>query len=354
MRLYPALLPLLAALALGACASDDSDAAPQPETGEEAELAAAKPLGAEPSGPATRYPIVLVHGFTGSRKLWNFVGVPEALRKDGHGKGPDEFRVFPAELPPFGRPDDNATVLAKQIDQVLASTGADKVNLIAHSKGGLDARAVVSARGYGDRVASLVTVASPHRGTRIADVALGLLDASGADAAVDKLLSVWTLSLSREEFLGNEDILGAMTDMAETNADAWNTAHPDDQRVYYQSWAGVSNVGGLPHPLGSDHEWETCQRKGYLRINGRDVPRDRMDLKLIPIASIVAHGLDLEPNDGMATVSSSIWGDFQGCIPADHQDDVGRTGVKGFDSRSGFDHVRFYRQIAFDLGRRGF
>lgn len=346
---------MLLGLGLAGCASDEAEE-PAAEAGEEQELFAAKsrPLGPEPAGHGTQYPIVLVHGFTGSRSLWNFVDVPEALRQDGHGgsEGPAEFRVFHAELPPFGRPDDNAAVLAEQVAQVLARTGASRVNLIAHSKGGLDARAFISLYNQ-DRVASLTTVASPHRGTRVADAALGLLGGP-IDDAVDHLLGLWTLSLSRDEFLGREDIRGALSDMAEHNADAWNAAHPDDPGVFYQSWAGVSHVAALPHPRGSDHVWNVCQQKGYLRVAGQDVPRDRMDAKLVPIAALVAHGTDLLPNDGMALVSSSIWGEFRGCIPADHQDDVGRRNTTGADSRSGFQHVRFYRQVAFDLAARGY
>lgn len=348
------VMSLLVVLAGCSGGDEEADAA---EVGDEQELAAAAahPLGPEPSGKGTRYPIVLVHGFTGSRTLWNFVDVPEALRRDGHGgtKGPAEARVFHAELPPFGRPDDNAIVLSKQIDDVLARTGATRVNLIAHSKGGLDARAFVSLHNDDDRVASLTTIASPHHGTRVADAALGLIDGTRSDSAIDHLLTLWTLSLSRDEFIGREDIRGALSDMAERNADAWNAAHPDDPRVLYQSWAGVSFVGGLPHPKGSDFIWQACQQKGYVRVAGQDVPRDRMDLKLVPGASLVAHGTALLPNDGLSLVSSSMWGQFRGCIPADHQDDVGRPGQSGADSRSGFQHVRFYRQIAFELAARG-
>src|SRR5206468_12628217 len=64
--------------------------------------------------------------------------------------------------------------LAKQIDDTLAATGADKVNIIAHAMGGLDARYVITTLGYGDRVASLTTMSTPHRGAALADFALSL------------------------------------------------------------------------------------------------------------------------------------------------------------------------------------
>ena len=49
-------------------------------------------------------------------------------------------------------------------------------------------------------------------------------------------------------------------------------------------------------------------------------------------------GLD-RPNDGLVPVDSAIWGEFLGCIPADHFDQIGQ--ILGL---SDFDHQRFYRQ----------
>src|SRR6185295_1663942 len=86
-----------------------------------------------------------------------------------------------------------AQAIAKQIDTILARTGKAKVNLVGHSQGGLDARILASPNGlkYGDRIASVTTVATPHRGTKVADAALGLLQflpASTVDDVTDALL----------------------------------------------------------------------------------------------------------------------------------------------------------------------
>ncbi|HSO39414.1 MAG TPA: alpha/beta fold hydrolase [Labilithrix sp.] len=326
----------LVAIMLGGCAAPEASDPDQGDTADELQLA--KPLGPDPHGKAARYPIVLVHGFTGSRTLWNFVDVPEALAQDGH-------RVFHTQLHPFGTPDENAKVLSAQVDEVLRTTGAARVNLVAHSKGGLDARAYISNFKAGDKVASLTTIASPNHGTAIADVALKLLPGS-ADGALEAISKVWTHHFSTDDLAAGNDIRGALESMAEKNAEAWGRAHPDDARVHYQSWAGVSNVLGIRGPKDED----SCEGKGFMR----DAPRDRMDLKLVASALIVGHGTQLLPNDGLSTVESSKHGEFLGCIPADHQDDVGRPGDTGVDSRSGFDHVRFYRQVAFDLAKRGF
>jgi len=74
----------------------------------------------------------------------------------------------------------------------------------------------------------------------------------------------------------------------------------------------------------------------------------------VPGAAFVAHGWELRPNDGMATVESAKWGNFRGCIPADHLDEVGQVGHHGKLRWTGFDHLRFYRNVAFDLAAQGF
>src|SRR5690606_11822819 len=61
---------------------------------------------------------------------------------------------------------------AERIDHIFDETKADAVNLVAFSAGGLDARHLVSDRGYADRVAALVTVSTPHHGTGLCDYLL--------------------------------------------------------------------------------------------------------------------------------------------------------------------------------------
>ena len=53
---------------------------------------------------------------------------------------------------------------------------ARKVNIIAHSMGGLDARYAIAKLGLADRVASLVTIGTPHLGTPLANLGARLSD----------------------------------------------------------------------------------------------------------------------------------------------------------------------------------
>src|SRR3954466_12517918 len=59
-----------------------------------------------------------------------------------------------------------------QVTDILKETGAAKGHIIAHSMGGLDARAMIARLGMADKVASLTTIGTPHHGTSFADFKL--------------------------------------------------------------------------------------------------------------------------------------------------------------------------------------
>ncbi len=68
---------------------------------------------------------------------------------------------------------DSGREIADRIQQILKETGCGKVNIIAHSKGGLDSRYAISKLGMAPYVASLTTINTPHRGCEFADYLLG-------------------------------------------------------------------------------------------------------------------------------------------------------------------------------------
>lgn len=294
------------------------------------------PLGPEPGGDSTIHPLVLAHGFDASpRNRWGFYEVAETLAADGHA-------VHVAEVPPYDAVAVRAEHLARHIDTTLAETGADRVNLVAHSMGGLDARYVVSVLGYADRVASVTTISTPHRGAAVADVALGLMPGP-LDKVINLLATAWGRTYS--EVANDSHVRAAMEAISEDGAAAFNDEVKDAPGVTYLSWAGVSSVLGISNP----RDAAACGT--LLRHPGTS---DRMHATLVPMAGFTAHGTRLDPNDGMVTVESAKWGQFQGCIPADHLDEVGQPKHDRPDEHAGFDHLRFYRNLAFDLAARGF
>lgn len=263
---------------------------------------------------STRFPILLVHGWTGFSNIGPldyFYGVPGTLRERG-------YPVAVAVLDPYNSVEVRSAELSAQIDQTLAQFRARKVDIVAHSQGGLDSRRAISTLGYGDRVAALVTVATPHRGTPMADVALGYLPGPAQDAM---------------NFLLN--LLGA-TGGHESDAEAsfhslsrryvneeFNPQNPDDPRVRYLSYAGKCCLLGIG-----------CE--------------DACDVEIAWAQPIIA-GFDGD-NDGMVPVESAPWGEFRGVLPADHFDEVGQ--VAGITNPY-FDQKEFYLAVARDLAREG-
>jgi triacylglycerol lipase len=109
------------------------------------------------------YPIVLAPGLFGfdHKVISYFLGIARYLERTG-------FQVMHTKTA-LARVERRAKVLKHQIEGYLKRTRAGKVNIIAHSMGGLDARYMISRLGMEDKVASLSTVGTPHRGTSIAD-----------------------------------------------------------------------------------------------------------------------------------------------------------------------------------------
>lgn len=114
--------------------------------------------------PLPHYPIVLVHGFLGfgeirllGRRFRYFRGIAEAMAETG-------AVVHIVTLPAAASVEERACVLA----EAVRALPAPRVHLVAHSMGGLDARYAIARLGLADRVASLVTIGTPHHGTPLA------------------------------------------------------------------------------------------------------------------------------------------------------------------------------------------
>jgi triacylglycerol lipase len=109
-------------------------------------------------------PILLIPGYCCNEAMWR------PLRRRLRAAG--RIAVAVTLDPPFGGIDELADALDKEIDRLLAATGAPQVVLVGHSMGGLIARACLARRGP-DRVAALVTVATPHHGSKLARLGPG-------------------------------------------------------------------------------------------------------------------------------------------------------------------------------------
>lgn len=98
-------------------------------------------------------------------RLHYFRGVLSFLEDDG-------FEVRHTSVSFAESLDARARDLSDQINSALDSTGAERLHIIAHSMGGLDARFMIAKLGMANRVASLTTIGTPHLGTFLADYRL--------------------------------------------------------------------------------------------------------------------------------------------------------------------------------------
>lgn len=270
----------------------------------------------------TRYPVVLLHG-AAPDDYYGLVDYFHGVHGDLEGLG---FHVETPAVDPFASTEARAAQWTKHLDDLVADGVGRRFNLVAHSQGGLDARFLVSRLGQADRVASVVTIATPHRGSAVADVAAGLIDLSPVaddlvDAAADGLAALLGLP--------PQDALGAVATLNTAAMAEFNAQTPDAPCVYYASWAGHSC--GILEP--------SC-----IAEQGGEVVTPFLG------ATYTLLWLTDGPNDGMVPVASAVWGDFRGEIPADHLDEVGQ--IVGLTSPA-FDHEAFYRDEARRLAARG-
>lgn len=122
----------------------------------------------------------------------------------------DGYTVFVFPLPGQGLGDigETSVALAPFVDQVLAQTGASRVDLIGHSQGGLVSRYYIKFLGGAPKVDSFVGLATPHYGTKLANLASlhGLVDCLGYAFCQQVVTgSQWLRDLN-----GDDDTFGAV------------------------------------------------------------------------------------------------------------------------------------------------
>lgn len=91
-----------------------------------------------------------------------FKGIQSHLKKYG-------FDVYSPSVDFAAKADKRAENLRDQINALLKTSKYDKVHIIAHSMGGLDARHMIVDKNMEDKVDSLTTIGTPHLGTSFAD-----------------------------------------------------------------------------------------------------------------------------------------------------------------------------------------
>lgn len=245
----------------------------------------------------TKYPLFMLHGI-GFRdyRYFNYWGrIPGELKRNG-------ATIYYGNHEAWATIEDNAEFLKQRIMEIVEKEGCEKVNIIAHSRGGLDARYMISSLGMADYVASLTTISTPHHGAKIIDIIYKL---------PKPLVNFVGNSFNKNaRWMGDKkpDIFTSSRQLTVSNCEEFNKRVMDSDKVYYQSFASVMNN------IFSDY--------------------------ILTIPNLILRFVEGE-NDGFVSVESSKWGEFKGVLSTkksrgiSHGDliDLRRNDFEGFDAR---------------------
>ncbi len=262
----------------------------------------------------TKYPLLLVHGvFFRDSKYFNYWGrIPEELELCGAD-------IYYGNHQSAASVADSAAELTARIKEITAETGCEKVNIIAHSKGGLDCRYAIAMLDASPMVASLTTINTPHRGCLFADYLLDKIP----EKTKNKVAAAYNSTLKK---LGdpNPDFLAAVNNLTASFCTELDAKMGVPEGIFCQSVGSVQNKArGGKFPLNFTYHL----------------------VKLFDGA-----------NDGLVSVDSFEWGEKHQLLKPtgkrgiSHGDiiDLNRENIPGFDVRD------FYVSLVNDLKNRGF
>ncbi|MBE6586350.1 MAG: triacylglycerol lipase [Ruminococcaceae bacterium] len=262
---------------------------------------------------ATQYPILFVHGvFFRDSKRFNYWGrIPKVLQNNG-------AQIYYGEHSSALSVPDSAAELSTRIRKIVEESGCEKVNIIAHSKGGLDCRYAIKNLGISPMVASLTTINTPHRGCLFADKMLGYID----QKTQDKIADFYNSALKR---IGdpNPDFLAAVRDLTAEACAVFDRELTVPEEIYCQSFGSILN-----------------------KATGGQFP--------LNVSYHLVRFFD-GANDGLVGENSFSWGEHYELITTEgkrgisHGDmiDLNRENIPGFDVRE------FYVKLVSDLKDKG-
>lgn len=269
---------------------------------------------------SVRYPILLVHGIGfHDQRIFNYWGrIPKRLTKEG-------AQIFYGCQDSHASVESNAHFLYERVLEIVEKTKADKVNVIAHSKGGLDSRWMISHLDHGKYVASLTTLSTPHRGSHTVDVLLRMPDI---------LVRIISWGCDRwYKLLGDKhpESYRMFHELATEPMKRFNEQTPDVEGVYYQSYAFV-----MKHFFS---DW------------------------IMAFPFLVVKAIEGQ-SDGLVTPESAAWGEFRGIYMGNGRKGISHCDVvdrrrhrlskkKVTDAHCVSDMVIFYLTLVKELKNRG-
>jgi triacylglycerol lipase len=283
---------------------------------------------AQSSYAQTRYPIVLVHGLFGFDSFLGldyFYGIPGDLSRNG-------ARVFVAQVSAASSTEVRGEQLLAQVKNIMAITGASKVNLIGHSHGGPTIRYVAGVAPQ--LVASVTSIGGVNKGSRVADILRGVAPEGGlSDAVINNAAKAFVALIN----LGSggtslpQTPTAALTSLTTAGSADFNRRFP--QALPSDCGSGAATVNGVRY-----YSWAGVQPVTNLL--------DISDASL-GILSLVFG----EANDGLVSACSSRLGEHLGDYRQNHLDEVNQ--VLGLRDWFATDPVTLYRQHANRLKLQG-
>ncbi len=133
-------------------------------------------VGSIPAYSSTKPVLVFVHGLHGKAQGWwgptEYYGTNDMYDKAYASGYRTAFVSLDDEVDgPASSMWNNGNTLNRQIDVILAYYGVSSVNIIAHSKGGVDTNSAIVHSGASAKIQKVVTLSSPHHGSQLADLA---------------------------------------------------------------------------------------------------------------------------------------------------------------------------------------
>jgi triacylglycerol lipase len=259
-----------------------------------------------------KYPILLVHGAGFRDKVYgvfNYWGrIPKYLKDSG-------VIICYGKTDAWATVERNAQKLKETALSIAEKDKVEKVNIIAHSRGGLEARYLISELDMGGYVSSLTTVSTPHRGAKIMNIARIIPSPLYKSAA---LVNLWCRIMGDKD----PDFYNSSLELSERYCTEFNKKYPDKKGIYYQSYASK-----LKYFFG-----------------------DPAFILLCPVMKIFDGD-----NDGLCPVESAKWGDFKGVVTTDGIFGISHSGiVDAYRIRyKGTDILKLYLKIAEDLYNMG-
>ncbi len=211
----------------------------------------------------TKFPIVLAHGMGGFSKIGPvdyWYGIPQDLSKNGS-------TVFVTQMASFNSSEVRGEELLNQVQQILAITGAQKVNLVGHSHGAQSIRYVAGL--LPTRIASASSVGGTNTGSAVADVITGATNLPGIGPIGASVASSIANGLGTLIGLGSgeklsQDSLAGLASISTKGAAAFNAKFPaglpsaatpcgqgaaQANGVRYYSWGGTSKLTNVLDPV---------------------------------------------------------------------------------------------------------